>query len=617
MNKIKQVKLKHFKFFYDEVMLDLNRKNTLIYGENGSGKSSLYWALYTFLQSVFKAKPQDVQKYFNNSDQNLRNRFALDIDDSYIKIVFEDEEQSITEKSISNTTVNTKKGNLVKQAALGSDLINYKLLSRIHNFKNPQIVELFSLFDKEALPFINFREVLVRHDGMAATANAQDWWDYLKPGLHPRGRMHDPAYKTFQSAVAKFNDGMQFYLDSIVESVNDYLNKFGQKFMVRFEYEPCNYDGFIKGSTTRRTHRTAAPKIHLSVSLSHERLEPHNRELSRPHTFLNEAKLTAIALSIRFAMLDEKIGNLKMDDTPRILIMDDLLISLDMSNRDRVLDLILKEFTGYQLIIMTHDRAFFELVKHKISKHDQSAWNYFEMYEAEKEGIPQPLIKTSESYLEKAEKYFHQKEYEISGNFLRKEAESFCRRFLPKRHQMTADFNIQSLDGLITQAKHFASGAELDLTLFDKLDSHRKFVFNPASHDSYDVPKFNNEIASCLETMKALEEVQSETFLPRGSHVEFELVTVDGKNTYKFEIKLEDDFRLLKTPMGGSVLSKGIVNYWVSKNGIKEDLQHKVDSLKHMYDHCYEKSNKAKNEDFWESIILSKTGEKLNESRSY
>jgi len=35
MNKIKQIKLKHFKFFYGEVTIDLDRQNTLIFGENG------------------------------------------------------------------------------------------------------------------------------------------------------------------------------------------------------------------------------------------------------------------------------------------------------------------------------------------------------------------------------------------------------------------------------------------------------------------------------------------------------------------------------------------------------------------------------------------------------
>src|SRR5690606_41932334 len=104
--------------------------------------------------------------------------------------------------------------------------------------------------------------------------------------------------------------------------------------------------------------------------------------------------------------------------------------------------------------------------------------------------------------------------------------------------------------------------------------SHRKFVLNPTSHDSYDVPKFNSEIAGCLKTLKALREIKNEPFSKRGEQVEFELTTADGANTYKCEIKLEDDCRLLKAPGKDSVISKGIVNYWITENGVKGELKH-------------------------------------------
>ena len=74
MNKIKQIKLKNFKFFYGEVSIDLERSNALIFGENGSGKSSLYWALYTFLQSVLKTDNAKIQKYFLHN--HPENRYA-------------------------------------------------------------------------------------------------------------------------------------------------------------------------------------------------------------------------------------------------------------------------------------------------------------------------------------------------------------------------------------------------------------------------------------------------------------------------------------------------------------------------------------------------------------
>jgi AAA15 family ATPase/GTPase len=54
MKRIKEIKIKNFKAFQQEQSFLLNGKNLLVYGNNGSGKSSLFWALYTFLQSKTK-----------------------------------------------------------------------------------------------------------------------------------------------------------------------------------------------------------------------------------------------------------------------------------------------------------------------------------------------------------------------------------------------------------------------------------------------------------------------------------------------------------------------------------------------------------------------------------
>ncbi|KAA6311888.1 hypothetical protein EZS27_037075 [termite gut metagenome] len=65
MKKINQIIFRNFKAFFGEELLTLNGKNLLLYGENGSGKSSIYWGLYTFLQSSGKTT-QEIGKYFIN-----------------------------------------------------------------------------------------------------------------------------------------------------------------------------------------------------------------------------------------------------------------------------------------------------------------------------------------------------------------------------------------------------------------------------------------------------------------------------------------------------------------------------------------------------------------------
>ena len=144
------------------------------------------------------------------------------------------------------------------------------------------------------------------------------------------------------------------------------------------------------GSTTKRNHITVPPKIILTVEYLHDKLAELKKDIQRPQSFLNEARLTTIALSLRFAMLDEKY----IEVAPKILVLDDLLISLDMSNRDIVLELIITKFKKYQIIMMTHDRAFYNLMKKRIELDKCSdEWIVKEIYHAEHDnGIPYPFI---------------------------------------------------------------------------------------------------------------------------------------------------------------------------------------------------------------------------------
>ena len=92
--KINKIALKNFKFFREDsqnteaLHIKLGGKNLLLYGENGSGKSSIYWGLYTFLQSIHK-EDSDVQKYFDMNDTNsLVNDFIEEGEESEIMIEF-------------------------------------------------------------------------------------------------------------------------------------------------------------------------------------------------------------------------------------------------------------------------------------------------------------------------------------------------------------------------------------------------------------------------------------------------------------------------------------------------------------------------------------------------
>jgi len=80
--RIKNIELNNFKF-HNKLKFDINNKNCLIYGENGTGKSSIYWGL----ASVFKSKLiDDISKYKNYiTDEDASIEIVMD-DDTVLRL---------------------------------------------------------------------------------------------------------------------------------------------------------------------------------------------------------------------------------------------------------------------------------------------------------------------------------------------------------------------------------------------------------------------------------------------------------------------------------------------------------------------------------------------------
>jgi hypothetical protein len=167
---------------------------------------------------------------------------------------------------------------------------------------------------------------------------------------------------------------------------------------------------------------------------------------------------------------------------------------------------------------------------------------------------------------------------------------------------------------LINECISFAKNSDFESDFFEQLDKHRKFVLNPNSHDSYNVMKFKVEIKTCLDTFKELKKIKNQSFLDKGEILEFELTCTTG-DLYNFEITLEDDFRLLQKDGNNKVISKGLINYRVQKNGTytKSESEHDNCTLKKFYSKNYDKSDKSKNSDFLEEIEIKGKGIKLKD----
>ena len=221
--RINKISIENFKFFHRPFDLILDGKNLLLYGENGSGKSSIYWSFYTHFQSCYKQPTiGDAQKYFDsNNSENLRNKFSQDEQKSGITIEFmatDPRDGRVKTYEDSSILCNTSiAGDPFMQITAGSSsFMNYKFLSAIFDFRNSKQPEIFSIFESDIFPALVLQPAvdLVHLDGSASTSLTADyWWKYLNNELGnlPRGtnphyvKKTSPAYIKYTALLKEFN----------------------------------------------------------------------------------------------------------------------------------------------------------------------------------------------------------------------------------------------------------------------------------------------------------------------------------------------------------------------------------------------------------------------------
>ena len=135
--RITEIEIKNFKAFYGTYRIDLRKtgKNLLVYGENGSGKSSLYFALKLFLESG------DDPSYRFENDQNI---FITDA--GYIKLGLRADERSKQETYEWSEGVRETEDELIIEASKTKGFLDYKSLLETHYVhRESDAVNVFNL----------------------------------------------------------------------------------------------------------------------------------------------------------------------------------------------------------------------------------------------------------------------------------------------------------------------------------------------------------------------------------------------------------------------------------------------------------------------------------------
>ena len=476
--RITEIEIKNFKAFYGTYQIDLRKtgKNLLIYGENGSGKSSLYFALKLFLESG-----DDPSHRFEN-DQNIFIE-----DPGYIKLSLRADPQSRKEIYEWSESVKETDTEIIREASKAKGFLDYKSLLETHYVHHENdTVNVFNLLVETLL---------------ANTVNIEDQslegdWIGIQPP-YPHGNAKSQI-ATLESRIENFNNELANRLTELRSKASEILGKFEHNVALNFNFPGVKYN--------RKTKKLDNQQIFLKVEL-------FDRDIPEHHLFLNEARLSAIAIAIYLSSI-----LIQPESDLKILALDDVLIGLDMSNRLPVLDILDEYFPEHQIFLTTYDKAWYEIVKQRPSN---GKWKCAEFYSRKIDKCEIPIYVENKAYLEKAEDYFDACDYKACVIYLHTAFEVAIKKFCEKKNLRvkyrenqknltTDDFWGPIKTGTLKDGTPF-----LEQKLIGNIELYRSNILNPLSH-FHIVPEIKGEISKAIEAVETLE-VKLKEHYTRGS----------------------------------------------------------------------------------------------------
>jgi len=427
--RITKLKISNYKFFCGDFELDCNANNVLIYGENGSGKSSVYRALEYLTKTKFDAIAKDKNIFAEEGEPQLEFSFS-----NGKELIIHSDLEELPESA-----------SFVKGLTIFRPMLDYKKLLKVHFVSqgNGDSVNIYAML-KELFDNYPYKSGGVLND-------IEDFQEY---------------FETLEQLVN----------GDLKNEINANMSYFDNDFTI------SNFN-FI----TKRVDDRAVPTVTIEIDYK-------GNEIRSYHTFLNEARLTGLAISLYFASIKRLLGTIE-DECLKMLVLDDLLISLDMNNRLILLELLKSHFNDFQIFFFTHDKELFEMYKSKIP------WEKYEFYLDDVSPICKPIVKKGSTDLERAKEYYAKKEYEPCGLMIRKELEKRIKGYLSPHEQKDKNWNDLDLAGLITKAINKTDGEAK--RILQKLDTDRKHILNPLSHND-DRNIYAQEIKTAIEDMEKL-----------------------------------------------------------------------------------------------------------------
>ena len=487
-------------------VFELDGKNLLVYGENGAGKSSLFHAL----QDFFSLQPS----------RNLaihKNVFSGEPDDQCKVVVeFVGQETAPAEwtskRHPCTQDFNTPVGNWYNYFFAGADsrvldaarrtaCLDYKSLLDT-NYKHG--AGEVNLFDVAVTTLLRDYRVSVS-GGTESTLGVL--WQQVLEAQQAATSTKPPAKaltRVNQSCI-EFNTAFRSALDRLLPEVNRILVSLGWQDVVLKSLQTPGVS--YKNVRLRRDRIVEGQRLIPELTY-------RSHPLDRPQMFLNEARLSGLALAL---YLGGRLACTPSGESQslKLMVLDDVLVGLDHSNRLPVLDVLATHFTDWQIVLLTHDRTWFELTQSHV---DEKAWQFVEVYEGDaKAKTPCPIVRMAgnrpaKNLLSKAKELLTTPYLEAAANYTRQGFELAIRgaceakgidmpyRVYPKGHKKPLESQ-----AFLDKLKQWKASDQQKQTTWDDalkcLGTMKSVVMNPYSHPSApNIPK--QEIQQAIDAVE-------------------------------------------------------------------------------------------------------------------